>query len=901
MIVNRATRWGIAIAAVFLLLACEGSKTVDLELELTVTLDGKPVPAANVLVDGTQAGTTDDSGRFLQKLTKLPGTEVQVAVEKEAGGYRVDPWKDSFVTKLTQPGTIERYEFKADLSATRYFTLVVTDEGEPIEGAAVRIQDRQVPESGQIGEYEYSYQKPPGKGFKINVSKPGYLAWRKTIRVRPGDLYTVELRKKPAPAPKVAVAAPPPKKAKPAPVKAAAPAPKAAVKPKAKQATLYVGALTEAYGVTRAVPGVKVAAAGRAVGKTNAKGALVYTYKGKPAATVSIKMTSPGLIPGEWQSDIPLKNKRRVQRYFYPAKPKPIRVGIYGYVNNSPEKDLSDVIERVELTIANNLFAYGGFREIPKDSLQAMMRQAKLDMETASTKGWQKTSLIKSVDMIIYGSVTADEAGMSIETTVLTADGTIILSQINPARKKENIKNTAKLIVGGIVDQFPFEGTVSAVEGESCSINLGKADFQIRRGNEFHYMVAKTDSLGRLKGYKVAGLLRVVQTDDSSSLLEVLELAEGTELSVGDRVVRRIYLDERREAEKATAKVTVTGGMPPASMPLWGVNIYLNNTWVGTTGSKGSVNIPVSLYEEQDLLLSRHGYQQLRDTISFGEDNEVKAFTLDVASALFKVESEPSGADVSIDGTPVGTTPMMEGELVNFGFRTVKLSVGGDFRDWERIIEFNQPEVDRTGSRKIVFLKDYMKIGKRSESQGNIDAAIAAYASTERENPDYSEARCRLAQLYMDEKNDNDAAIREFERVLSLPENKQIIYKQFAVTYTNLGHAYYEKGNSLVRVDQRAAASNFASAIKNLGIAKQNTRFFPTAHYDQALHDTYYYTAISYHKLYLVTKKRSLISRADRAWQEYFDFYPKSLNGKSNFVAMRTGAEKYWNQIKDLK
>jgi hypothetical protein len=153
----------------------------------------------------------------------------------------------------------------------------------------------------------------------------------------------------------------------------------------------------------------------------------------------------------------------------------------------------------------------------------------------------------------------------------------------------------------------------------------------------------------------------------------------------------------------------------------------------------------------------------------------------------------------------------------------------------------------------------------------------------------------------MDEKGDNDAAIREFERVLSLPENKQIIYKQFAVTYTNLGHAYYEKGNSLVREDQRAAANNFALAIKNLGVARQNTRFFPTAHYDQALHDTYYYTAISYHKLYLVTKKRSLISRADRAWQEYFDFYPKSLQGKSNFVAMRTGAEKYWNQIKDLK
>ena len=904
MNVNQTTRWCIAVAAAFLLLACKGSKTVDLELELAVSLDGKPAPAARVFIDGAEVGVTDNDGHFLQKLSKLPGTEVQVAVEKEAAGYRVDPWKDSFVTKLTQPGIIERYGFKPELSATRYFTLLVTGEGEPVEGASVRIQGKRVAETGAVGEYEYSYQRTPGRGFKVNVSKPGYLAWQKTIRVRPGDMFTVDLRpKQPEPEPEVAVVAPAPEEPKPAPKIAPAPVPTAAKRPKTatRKATLYVGALTEAYGVSRAVPGVAVAAGGRAVGKTNKKGALVYTYKGKPAESVSIKMTSPGLIPAVWEEDVPLKNKQRVQRYFYPAKPDPIRVGIYGYVNNSPDKDLNDVIERVETTIANNLFAYGGFREIPKDSLQAMMRQAKVDMETAATKGWQKTRLISAVDMIIHGSVTADGAGMSIETTVITANGAIILSQINVARKKENIKNTAKLIVGGIVDQFPFEGTVSAVEGGGCSINLGKNDFQIRRGNEFRYMVAETDRSGRLKGYRDAGLLRVIQTDDASSLLEVLELSGDTQLRVGDRVVRRIYLDERRESEKATATVSVTGGTPPAGGPLWGVNVYLNNTWVGTTGSKGSVNIPVRLYEEQDILLSRHGFQQFRDTVSFGADKEVMEFSLDVASSLFKVESEPSGAEVFVDGVAIGTTPITEGELVNFGFRKVKLTAGGDFRDWEHVIEFNQPEVDRTGDRKIIFLKDYMKIGKRAEDQGNIDGAIAAYAATERENPDYSEARCRLAQLYLDEKNDSDGAIREFESVLALPENRQIIYKQFAVTYTNLGHAYYEKGNSLIRQDQRAAAKNFAAAIKNLGIAKQNTRFFPTAYYDEALHDTYYYTAISYHKLYLVTKKRSLINRADRAWQEYFDFYPKSLKGKGNFVAMRSGAQKYWSQIQDLK
>jgi len=914
MMVKQTFYFVSILMALLFVFACDTTKKVDFELEVAVSLDGKPVSQAKVSVDGTQVGSTDDRGHYLQKMQKLPGQEVQVAVSKEATGYRIDSWKESFVTKLPKEGVVEKYSFKADLKASRYFTLVVSDKGEPVDGAAIRVQGKSVAQTDENGELVYEYQKLSPKGFKLGVTKKGYKTWQKTIRVKPGQLYEVALAKKAKPK-KVVAAAPvkkpqeiekPKEAAKPAaekpavaPAAAPAPAPKKA-KPKIRKATVYVSAFTQAYGASRSLPGVAVSVNGQKVGKTNSKGAYTYSYKGKSVEEAKIKLAAPGYIPQEWETSVALKGKQRVQRYFYPAKPPPIRVGIYGYVNNSPDQDLSEVIERVEEAIANNLFVFGGFSQVPNEGLRAMMLQANMDMETATTKGWQKTSLMKSLDMIISGSVTQDDAGMSIETTVITADGNILLSQINRARKIKNIKNTAKLIVGGIIDQFPFEGTVAAVEDDVYSINLGKVDHKIRRGNEFRFMVADLDNSGRLKGYREAGLLRTVETDEEFSHLEVAELNETVQVQVGDRVVRRIYLDERRETEKASAVVLAKGGVTPNEKPLWGVNVYLNNSWVGTTGAKGTVEIPISLLEEHEILLSRHGYQQFSDTISIDTDQEVKEFLLDVANAVFKVESEPSNAEVFVDGVNIGKTPMAEGELVNFGFRKIKLSVGGDFRDWEQVIEFNRPEVDRTGDSKIVFLKDYLKIGQRAEKKSQVDTAIAAYSAIERENPDYSVARCRLAQLYMDEKNDYDAAITELEKVLSLPENKQIIYKQFAVTYTNLGHAYYEKGNSLAREDRRAAAGNFAKAIKKLDKAKQNTRFFPSSSYHAAVHDTYYYRALSYHKLYLVTKKRALIHKADRAWQEYFDFFPKKLEKKSNFIAMRSGAKKYWNQIKDL-
>src|SRR5207247_2469703 len=139
----------------------------------------------------------------------------------------------------------------------------------------------------------------------------------------------------------------------------------------------------------------------------------------------------------------------------------------------------------------------------------------------------------------------------------------------------------------------------------------------------------------------------------------------------------------------------------------------------------------------------------------------------------------------------------------------------------------------------------------------------------------YAEARRRLGDIYLDDKEDYDAAIAEFETVLALPENQQLIYKQFAVTFTNLGHAYCEKGNRLVASDRDAASSQFAKAIKALQTARQNTRFFPSAEYDEAVHDTDYYTALSYHKLYLLTKQQAVMNSASLAWREYFDFFPK--------------------------
>ena len=914
--VKHITKIALILFASILIFACEAGKQVEIDVEVNVTLDGKPAPQAKVLLDGAEYGATDSNGYFSKRIKRQPGAEVFVAVQKEATGYDIEPWKDSFVVKLPKEGAVDRYPFKVVLKATKFLTVFVTEDEEPLEGASIRIEDKVNVETGEDGEYVYHYQVLPKKGLDLRVTKKGYTTWRKTVRVEPGQRVEVSLLRKKevakAPVAKAPAAEEPaaeepiaeePETEAPAAKETIAkrPAAKApAAKAKVTRATVSIAALTEAYGVSKGIPGLIVNIDDKQVGKTNAKGTYTYVYKGKPGKEAQLKLTAPGYIPAEWRTTIKFEGEQSIQRFFYPAKPEPLKVGIYGYINNTPEEDLSDILNMIEKTLSDNLSIYSSLLEVPKAKLREEMLRASLDMEIVATKGWQNTPLIRSVDMIIAGSVSKGDQGMTIETTVNFSDGNTILSQINKVNKKKKIENTVKLIVNNIIDQFPFEGTIDAIEYDRYRINLGKLDYKIRRGNEFKYMAADLSESGGVKGYHEAGMLIVKENDETSSWTEIVDIKEGEELNIGDKVVRRIYLEEEREIAKDSFVLLAKGGSPPDAAPLWGVNVYLNNTWVGTTGSNGSVEIPVRLYEEYDILLSRYGYQPLRETISVDVSKEAKEFCLDVATALFKVESQPSEADVFVDGVEIGKTPILDGKPVNFGFRKIKLSVGGEYRDWEEVLEFNKPTVERIGENKVIFVKDYLKIGKMAEQNGDIDAAIQAYTSTEKGHPDYSDAHHRLGQLYLDEKNDYGSAIREFENVLSLPENQQIIYKQFAVTYTNLGHAYYEKGNQLIHKNKRAAAQNLAKAVEKLKIAKQNARFFPTRHYAEAVHDTYYYRAISYHKLFLITKKRSVLRKANLAWREYFDFFPKKLEGNSSFVKCRNAARRYWAQIKDL-
>jgi len=830
--------------AAALLAACGQS----IDVEVKARIDGQPVPQASVVVDREELGVTDSQGVFAKQIRKKAGSEVEVSVRKEMPGYRIEPWKTTFLVKLNQPA----YRLEADLNATRYVTLRVSDKGAPLAEAAVTAGGKPVGATDAKGELVYPYKQQPPKGTEFAVAKTGYSSHRAIYAVEPGQVIEIALN---------------------------------------REALLAIRALTDEYGRTSGVPGLAVSIDGKTVGKTDAQGGYTYTYRGDPGRRIAVALAAPGYIPGAWKTAVKVEGPVNLQRYFYPTTPRPIRVGIYRVVGNTPGVDLKEVAAQAEQSLGNQLFRFPAFREVPTDALQAEIKQRKLSIERISTKGWQETPLRATVDMIVLGSVAKENDGFLIEVKFHTASGKVIFSEIGRARSARGIDSAVRDIVSNVVERFPLEGTVIAAEGDRYRINIGRS-WKIGRGTEFTLTAPNLGEGGKVAGYRETGRMEVRRGEDTSSLVDVTTLKKGEKVQIGDRVVRRTA----REGEEGTyALLIAKGGLGTEVNPLAGTNVYLDGEWKGATGTNGQAEIPLKIGRNYSLMLYRHGYQQFTGKISVAKSGEPREFTLAANSALFKLESEPSGASVSIDDEQVGKTPIAGGKPVTLGFHSLRLAYGEDYRDFFEVMEFSKKEEER----RIVLQKDFLKIGERARQKGDIEGAIKAYASAGRDHPDFAEAHRRLGDIYLDEKEDYDGAIAEFEAVLSLPENEQLIYKQFAVTFTNLGHAYCEKANRLANSDRDAASQLYAKAIKALQTAKQNTRFFPKDEYDEAVHDTYYYTALSYHKLYLLTKQPGVANSASLAWREYFDFFPKKLESNKTFADARDAALRYRNQIQE--
>jgi tetratricopeptide (TPR) repeat protein len=508
---------------------------------------------------------------------------------------------------------------------------------------------------------------------------------------------------------------------------------------------------------------------------------------------------------------------------------------------------------------------------VPAEKLQAEIKQRKLAIERLRGQGLAGHAAARDGGHDRARQRRAGRRRLPVEAKVPHRERQGHLLGDRRARSARAIDGAVRDIANNVIERFPLEGTVIAVEDERYRVNIGRG-WRISRGTEFTLTAPTFGEGGKVAGYRETGRMEVRRSEDASSLVDVATLKKGEKVQVGDRVVRRTGSEGGEAGERSYVLLTAKGGVGADVNALPGTNVYLNGEWKGATGTNGQAEIPLRPGKSYSLpavppRLPAGRRQAERREERRGARVRPRGQQCAVQDRLRSVpgsrlrrrragRQDPAQRRQAGHARLSQRAPLLRRGLPRLlrGDGVQQEGGGPQGRAAEGL-----PQDRRARARK----------GRpRRRDQG--------YGAAGREHPDYAEAHRRLGNIYLDDKEDYDRAIAEFETVLSLPENEQLIYKQFAVTFTNLGHAYAEKGNRLANADRDAASQSFAKAIKALQTAKQNTRFFPKDEYDEAVHDTYYYTALAYHKLYLITRQPAVANSASLAWREYFDFFPRS-------------------------
>lgn len=598
------------------------------------------------------------------------------------------------------------------------------------------------------------------------------------------------------------------------------------------------------------VAGADVIVGGQAIGVTDAAGTLKYQAPEK-AATLEVKKEA--FLPDPAISKVPAKKAGQIVVPLVPREPPVYRVALLPPKSGSPgDAEVEAALPEIEDKLSDHLFSHACF---------------------------EKAESEKAADAVVSVLASRAEGGLLVSVKVAWPKGKPI-GGFAETGKFSRVKAISEAVSSKIVQVFPFEGHVLGFEEDRVLTSLGSGkDRGVNKGDGvalYHWdgtIPPKVTPLGKA----------VVRRVDSS--VSRLELQKGAQKPVvGDKVV---LLPRAAEAAFDSGVVfTVMAGKAGAERPFADVNVYRDGLWVGVTSATGEIRVPAASGQKYQFLFVKGGIKPHQEEMRVGETLEPRTVLLPQALSHVKLESEPTGARGLVDEEEAGTTPLETDVLM--GFHRVKLEAGGDWRTYDKVMEFTALEEDYTGARRIVLQKDVLKQGDALLQKGDFDGAIAILSQVQPGHPDYSAAHHRAAGLYLDHEKDAAKAIGEYQKVLELPENRELVNKRFAVTFSNLGRAYYLLGT----------AEGYEKAIGQLLIARENKRFFPKDQHDQATHDTLYFLALASHKLYHLRGGEKLLAETSARWKEYFDFFPTSLQDDAEVKQARASADQYYEEVR---
>ena len=814
--------------------------TVTLEVSASQP-SGAPLAGVSVDVDGQNKGVTNDEGKLQVALVGPdPGSELAIKASLERPGVRFSPVEQKVIVRRYEAAKPETLRLPVALTMEAVEAtseIAIESSGMPLAGAEVKLDGKKVGVSDEAGLVKVQLAPQLSRQGKLAVSLKGYEDYSDDATLAGGARVSVALNK--------------------------------------RGANAVVRVVQEKLGRWAGVEGAEVSVDGQRAGKTDASGAVRVVA---PAKDARVEVRKSGWQPEPAKGRLPAGQAAEITVALAPSTAPTYRVAILPPTSAViGDKEVDDLLPEIEERLTDFMFAHPVFERVDPEAFQKAMKASKLTPQKIVDKGWDGTALSPLADVVVTTVASKAEGDLVLSIRAVSVKGKTIAG-LAETGKATKVRLVCEQATDKILEAFPFEGHVVEAQDGKLVTTLGTGgDRAIKRGG---HMAVYRLAPGKGKGVALNELGRgkVKTLADTRSELEV---AAAVKAQVGDKVAW--IPPDTAAAMDGAVTFTVKAGKEGVEKTMSDVTVYRNGVWVGTTNTTGELKVPVPTGQKVSFIFVRGGIPAHVETLKIERGQDRASVLMPAALTRLKIDSDPAGARVSIDGEEMGVTPMETD--VFMGFHRVKVDAGGDWRSFDKVLELVSLEENLTGDKKVVLVKDVLKESEMRMARGDVDGAISVLERVDKDHPDFSQAHHRLAGLYLDEKKDADRAIQEFETVLSLPENRELVNKKFAVTFLNLGRAYY-------------LSKGYDKAICQLTVARDNKRFFPRDAHDRATHDTLYYLALSSHKLYHAQRSERVLQETAARWKDYFDFFPESLKEDEEVRTARAGSEQFYEEIK---
>lgn len=650
---------------------------------------------------------------------------------------------------------------------------------------------------------------------------------------------------------------------------------------------------TSSYGFEKPLGGVTVSVEGKKVGVTANNGRFTYRFSGDKNDLISVQLEKAGFLPPKYSTDFIVSGPLVLEKSFPRIKPANPKVTILpvnltgGGDEQSLAEDLSNYEMKILPLLKSKLYRNGVFTKYPFSRLEKMISENGLTTQVVKRRGWKNHQAEFVASHLAQPTIVRDDDGNNLEISLINSDGKMVASVNEPIDLKgaeTTLSSVVDRLVSSLQNKFPFEAAITSANKKHITINIGRSSgLKMARDNRVRIFGTSRDQIGKVQAFEEIGVAAIERVEDHQTIAKVVQLRPRASIALGDMV----KLEPRYVERNSNFVKVFVFDQADRNKRVFHANVYLNNSWIGSTESEGAVNLPNELLvQNSKLKVIKSGFKIFTKKI-----NNLNIKRLDIGIVRLhgqvRIESKPSGAKVYIENKLVGRTPLNAPVQVPSGFVSVKVVGDRFYKPFERVFELDEGTLELAGSNEIELEIDHLAQVERLYEARKFRQAATKLNEVPESHSDYLEAQSRLGEIYLVDLKEPLKAAEAFHRVTSDTKVAAFVDKRFVGTHVNEGLALYSIGENYQDKNPDLAQAHLVKALEVFQRVEPFLRFVSKSEYSKAAHNLQFYSALAKQQLWKLTGQRQFLSQAKRSWMNYLNVTVKEVplpNTSQNLV-----------------